>query len=130
MRPWSRLRDQRRSVPLALDAVPACGVAVQRRDEAEQAAVGAVSELMATRFDQVAGADVLAADAVAEDSGRCRRLERPDGRLAFVVLYVEVDERVRGDEDDLLDRAFDLDPFRDVVVRVAVMSERQRADNE
>src|SRR5262245_32421502 len=103
------------SVPLVLDAVAARGVAAQRRDEAEQATVRAVAKLMATRFDPVTDADVIAPNTVAEDAGRCRRFEGPDRRLAFGVLDVEIDERVRRDEDDLLHRALDLDPFRDVV---------------
>src|SRR6185503_2409580 len=107
-------RSDARSVPLALDAVPARGVAVHRRDEAEQATVRAVSKLMTARFDGVAGADVVAPDAVAVDSRRRRGLERPQGRLALAVLDVEIHDRVRRDEDDLLDGAFDDDPLRDV----------------
>ena len=74
------------SVPLPLDAVPARSVAVQRRDEAEQAAVRAVSKQVAARFDRVAGAHVFAPDAVVEDAGRRRRFERPDAVLALSSL--------------------------------------------
>src|SRR6187402_3275380 len=92
----------RASIPLALDAVTACRVTVQGRDEAEQTAVRAVSEHVTASFHRVAGAHVLARDAVAEDSRRRRGFESPDRRAASFVLDVEIDDRVRGNEDDLL----------------------------
>src|SRR5688572_18242663 len=118
------------SIPFALDAVAARSVAVQRCDEAEQATVCAVSKLVTTYLHEVTGTDVLAADTVPINAGRRRRFERPDRRVALVAFDVEVDDRVRRDHDDLLDRPFDDDPFRDVVVRVRVVSERRSARNE
>src|SRR5918993_2937388 len=90
------------SIPVLLDAVATRLIAVHRRDESEQTAVAAVSEQVATDFDEVADANIFGLDAVVQDGLSSRRFQSPQRRFAFLVLDLDIDPRVRINVMDLL----------------------------
>src|SRR5678815_906087 len=85
---------------------------------------------MTADLDGIAYAYVVTLEAFEEDGLRVRRLERPRGRLTLRVLDVEMHDRVRGDEDDLLDDAFHNRPFGNVVVAVGMMGTDRRCQTD
>ena len=91
-------------VPMYLDPMASRPITMVGRHKPEQTAVGAVSEQMTPHFDAVTHLDVLALGAVPNHRIGTGGLERPRGRLAFVVLDVEVDPRMRDDQVDFLDQ--------------------------
>src|SRR5687768_4092457 len=76
---------------------------------------------MAPDLDGVAYAHVLALDAPQQDSLRISGFEGPRCRSTFFVLHVEVDDRMRDDQDHLFDRALHHGPLRQIVVAVGMM---------
>ena len=114
---------------------------VQRRVP-QRAAVGEVrrANLAARRFvpsriavdrDLRAGREALGRQAVARQHAARRHLAAPRLRVARGVDDVDVDERVRIDEVEFRDDAFEVDGLRGVVVRRdAVMRETRRRQDE
>ena len=96
----SKVRRRRRVI-----AVPILDASVLGLQEPEKAAVGAVPETMASRFDGVAWLQVVGRDTNPLEPGATGRFESPHLRLAFLVLDFEVDPGVRDDQVHFLDDA-------------------------
>jgi len=73
---------------------------------------------VAAHLDRVAHLHVLFLGALQKDALGIGGFERPRCRLALLAFDVDVDNRVRDDEHDLLDRALHHRPRRQVVVTV------------
>src|SRR5688572_8134496 len=109
-RPAPRERPEqrgRRLVPFLFDAVAARLVAVQRRQEPEQATVGVVAQAMAAHLGALTDLQRLLGDAVVLEPARVGGLERPELGFTFVVLHFHVYPRMGVEEMNLLDRPLD-----------------------
>ena len=89
-------------------AVPIFHSSIFGFQEPEEAAVGAVPELMAPRFDGVTGFDGVARDSDFFKSSAAGGFQSPNLRLATGVLHFEVDPGMRDHQVQFLDYALQI----------------------
>src|SRR5262245_2727208 len=82
------------AVPISFDAMASCRITMHRCNKPEKAAVGAVSEQMATYFDGVTSLEVFALDADPLESSMACSFHRPERWHAFLILDLDVKPRM------------------------------------
>src|SRR5262245_36433016 len=98
------------------------------RDESEQTSAAAVAQLMTPHADRRADFDHLFRPPAALDLNDAGAFKRPHGRLALLVLHLEIDPRVRVDPVHFLHDAFERRVRGHVVVAVRVMREERNGE--
>src|SRR5688572_27733303 len=101
------------------------------RDEAKQAPAAAVAQLMTAHADGRADLDHVLLPPAALDLDHAGTFGRPPGRLALVVLHLEIDPGVRVDPVHFLHDSFEGRVLGHVVVAVRVVrAERSRGQSQ